>query len=385
MSEPSFITSATEHARTWGLFWASLATGLLLVGSTLWVERGLAAHTHELAGVHSSFLLSHHDPTLPTLEEQLRALRPFGGWSLVRLDPSGRVVESVGPADSTAAWATRRPTPTTRGRYQIASPLDEGTLVIEYVPLLAEDLQNRARMGVTLAVVASALLVLLVSLWIRFRNRMEALTLEAERTRHLAQLGTLSAVIAHELRNPLTVLMGHVQLLEEDLPESRSLRHVASGANRLDALLDSLLAFAKSGEVVLEATDPVGLMRTAAMDCGLDTDIVEGTSPPWRLDPTRMRQVLLNLLRNAVQASPNGGVRATVRVEQDTLVFEVQDEGSGIPTGMHETIFEPFHTTRTKGTGLGLAVARAIVEKHGGTLTAHDLPRGALFAVRIPA
>ena len=373
------------HLRTWGLLWAAVGIGLLLVASTAWVHRGIVAHSHELAEVHGAFVLSHHSGS-GSLEAQLEELRPYGALSLSRFTSDGTLLETTGEAYEPTGRAPERPVPLEEGLYRIERELDDGALVVEYAPMLAIDLLGRARRGLVLSVFASALLIGFVALWIRFRLRLESLTLEAERTRQLAQLGTLSAVIAHELRNPLTVLMGHVQLLSEDLPESRSLGHVTTSADRLEALLESLLAFARTGEVTLAPTDPVELLHEASRESGLGPETVSGTAPAWPLDAVRMHQVLRNLLNNAVAASPEGGIEASVAVDGGRLVFEVRDRGTGIPKGMHESIFEPFHTRRTHGTGLGLAVARAIVEKHGGTLTAHDAPGGgALFRARIPA
>jgi signal transduction histidine kinase len=99
-----------------------------------------------------------------------------------------------------------------------------------------------------------------------------------------------------------------------------------------------------------------------------------------------MEQVLRNLLENAVQASPAASVvEADIVVERGKLVMRVRDHGKGLPAGTEQRIFEPFHTTRTQGTGLGLAVARRIVEQHGGQIRAENHPDGgALFTLVIP-
>ena len=95
------------------------------------------------------------------------------------------------------------------------------------------------------------------------------------------------------------------------------------------------------------------------------------------MDSQRMQQVLTNLLNNAVEASPQGSsIEVTAAMEGSSLVFSFRDQGEGIADENLDRIFEPFFTTRTKGTGLGLAVARRIVELHGGTLTARSVPEG---------
>jgi two-component system sensor histidine kinase HydH len=99
-----------------------------------------------------------------------------------------------------------------------------------------------------------------------------------------------------------------------------------------------------------------------------------------------MRQALTNLLLNALEASPPGvPAEARVAAEGDALVFTIRDHGPGIPPGDAERIFEPFYTTRAKGTGLGLAVAQRIVHLHGGKVTAaNDSSGGAVFRIVLP-
>src|SRR5262249_42203616 len=114
---------------------------------------------------------------------------------------------------------------------------------------------------------------------------------------------------------------------------------------------------------------------------------VDGASAPstWRLDGPRLQQALTNILANAVQISPDGGlVRAAVFTERDRLIFEVRDSGPGIPPGEEERIFEPFYTRRARGTGLGLSLARPIVTQHHGTITAENAPGGgAVFRISL--
>jgi two-component system sensor histidine kinase HydH len=102
------------------------------------------------------------------------------------------------------------------------------------------------------------------------------------------------------------------------------------------------------------------------------------------VDASRLRQVIENIARNAVQAG-EGPVEISLGVQDRSVVLTVRDHGSGIPEGQAERIFEPFVTTRTRGTGLGLSIARRIVERHGGTLVAANHPRGgAIFRVTLP-
>ena len=129
-------------------------------------------------------------------------------------------------------------------------------------------------------------------------------------------------------------------------------------------------------------------MTRATEDLAADrvTLDLEDAPEQVRVDPARLARALHNLVENALQATPDGA-KVTLRAERDgdAVVFEVRDRGEGIAAGAEERIFEPFHTTRTKGTGLGLAVARRIAEQHGGTLTGANHPDGgAVFRLRFP-
>lgn len=394
------------HLRRWGVSWAALVAALVLVGNAMWIRLGVVRHVDEIAQVHGEFVWSQRLAT-DDPEAQFEQLWPHGLLGISRVSPEGTTIagrmSSQGanddppwprPPRSRPVRVVPRPVANGggpqigahrvgRGRHQMTFEDGNTKWVLEYAPLLAFDFLRRSTVGVVLSIVAGFLLVLVVTLWNGHRNRVEALAQEAERTKHLAQLGTLSAVIAHELRNPLAILLGHVQLLREDLPDNSSLGHVEDGATRLSDLLDSLLRFARTGEITRMDVDPVELLAAAAVEAGASDVQLEGTAPLWPLDALGIRQVLTNLLTNACQSSDT--VTASVRVEGDELVYEVRDEGEGIPEGMHEQIFEPFHTTRLHGTGLGLSVARAMIMKHGGTLTAHDSPGGgACFVARIP-
>jgi two-component system sensor histidine kinase HydH len=122
----------------------------------------------------------------------------------------------------------------------------------------------------------------------------------------------------------------------------------------------------------------------AATDPGR-IEVVAAPAPEASLDAERLRQALENVLRNAVQAGP-GKIRATLAGADGALVFTVRDHGPGIPPGEEQRIFEPFVTGRTKGVGLGLAIAKRIVEQHGGRIRARNHPEGgAELEISIPA
>jgi two-component system sensor histidine kinase HydH len=214
----------------------------------------------------------------------------------------------------------------------------------------------------------------------------------------LASLGQMSAVLAHEIRNPLASLKGNAQLLEKLVAQNKDsndktagkaaskAERVVSEASRLELLINDLLDFARSGELHRRDEDPGKLLQDCAEAFGsrsIEVD-VKGAPKAWSLDPARMRQVLNNLLQNAVQASDR--VQASVSSRGGRLHFVVRDHGDGIAESSSDSLFEPFHTKKTQGTGLGLAVAKRLVELHGGTISARNANGGgAEFCVDIPA
>lgn len=264
--------------------------------------------------------------------------------------------------------------------------------LLEFEPLVASALVARATRSVALAAVSATILSLAAVLFWRTAGRYEEARLRLEEQRRLTVLGEMSAVLAHEIRNPLASLKGNAQLLAERLPdasrEKGRAERVVSEATRLEALTSDLLDFARSGPVERAAVDPVALVHTAAADVAAGGfDIVAESAPErWAMDATRIRQALVNVLQNARQASPSGPrPRVAITTSREGLEIAVRDFGPGLPAGSEARIFDPFFTTRTNGTGLGLAVARRIAEMHGGRVEAGNHPEGgAVFRIVLP-
>jgi two-component system sensor histidine kinase HydH len=241
-----------------------------------------------------------------------------------------------------------------------------------------------------LGVGAAGLLVGAAVVFWRRARRDDALAAELAQKERLASLGMMSAVLAHEIKNPLAALKGHAQLLVEVLPDGSRPRaqadQVVDAAMRLQGLVGSLLEFVRDGPLDRAPTDPAALPRRAAADAapGARLDL-DGAPPAWSLDAVRVEQVLTNLLRNAAQAAPRGAVEAAVHVAAGELRFVVRDDGPGLPAGEAERIFDPFYTTKARGVGLGLTLARRVVELHHGRITAVTRPAGgAELTVTIP-
>jgi len=234
--------------------------------------------------------------------------------------------------------------------------------------------------------------------------RVEERTREFVRAARLAGLGTMAAGVAHEINNPLASIASCAEGLERKLDAggaSRELQKeylgiIAREAYRAHEITSKLLDFARTDRGSHVRFAVPGLMREIAVllehrlrarGVRLETSCEEGT-PEVEGDPSECKQVLLNLVHNAIDASPpEGVVRVSCRGERGELVLEVEDQGPGIPPGDIDRIFDPFFTTKPpgKGTGLGLAIVHRIVESHGGRIEVENASTGARFRVRMPA
>jgi len=243
-----------------------------------------------------------------------------------------------------------------------------------------------------------------VSLWILaiyllriFRRLLESRTRE-ESAKHLASLGQMSATLAHEIRNPLGAMKGLSQVvLEEQRDDPKTaplIRTVVNEAERLESLVEDLLAFARPSEPRFEEFEigalvrkVVELMKPEAEEARVTIQLEEIDPVTIRSDQDGLRQVLLNVLRNAIEASPQQG-RIQVRIQQEkkSVELRIRDNGSGLQGADPEELFQPFVTTKAKGSGLGLAVCRRIMGKIGGTIRLEDgIPDGIECIVQIPA
>ena len=261
-------------------------------------------------------------------------------------------------------------------------------IVIELEPVQASALRESAALTLGIGALAAASLLGVAIVLFRREARRNAEERKRERERRLASLGEMSAILAHEIKNPLASLKGNAQLLATMLPAGEKPRakaeRVVGEAVRLEQLTNDLLEFVRTGELKRAPPDPAALVREAAESVPGEVVVDTGAAPAaWSLDPGRMREVIVNLVDNAVAAG--APVRAAVRADGGRLVIEVADRGPGVPEEDRERIFEPFFTGKTQGTGLGLAVVRRVIEQHGGTIAVLANPGGgALFRAEIP-
>jgi signal transduction histidine kinase len=224
------------------------------------------------------------------------------------------------------------------------------------------------------------------------------------RTERLAQLGTLLAGFAHEVRNPLSTIGLNLQLVLEEFREpetprdkrtQKRLSTVEAEVRRLQKILEEFLSFARAPEPRPEPTPLndrlqafVDFQQPEIKEHGLSLRFYPGAgigSPP--VDWDHLQAAIGNLLRNARDATPAGGeiLVSTVRDGDDVLV-RVTDTGAGIPADVQARVFEPYFSTKKAGTGLGLPTVRRIVEEHGGALTMEsEVGKGTQFTMRLPA
>ncbi|KYF91799.1 histidine kinase [Sorangium cellulosum] len=230
-----------------------------------------------------------------------------------------------------------------------------------------------------------------------------ALAARVRQSEKLAAVGTLAAGLAHEIRNPLNGAQLHVTFLERGLARAgmkdpdtvEAIRVVRDEIRRLSGLVSEFLDFARPSPLLLKPTSVLALCERAARvalsseGAGAQAEVrvdLPSTDLVLDLDPARIEQVLLNLLRNALEAvGPAGGGTVTLRARRQPrhAVLEVEDDGPGVASP-EAPIFDPFFSTKPNGTGLGLAIAHRIVTDHEGTIDFQSRPGKTLFRVTLP-
>jgi two-component system sensor histidine kinase PilS (NtrC family) len=219
---------------------------------------------------------------------------------------------------------------------------------------------------------------------------------ELRRADRLAALGTLAAQLAHEIRNPLAAMRGSAQMLAQDKAEDPSSSRLTTillrESDRLSRLVEDFLRFARPPKPVRRTVDvellvreTLEMLQTDPLCLGVELELALQPVAAT-LDPDQLRQVLLNLTRNAFEAAGEGGrVRVSLAQEQSMVRLCVWDSAGAIPESHLGRIFEPFFTTRSGGTGLGLATAYSIVRAHEGRLQVASTPEtGTEFTVELP-
>ncbi|WP_342378902.1 ATP-binding protein [Myxococcus stipitatus] len=241
------------------------------------------------------------------------------------------------------------------------------------------------------------------SLWASYAE-LAATRAEMVKRERLAALGELSAIVAHEVRNPLGVIFNAVaslrRLLEPAGDAAMLLDILGEESDRLNRMVGDLLDYTRPRDPVLQHED-LGRVLQDSLEAArvqgggadrpvhIDSDVEPGL-PPVPMDRRLIRQALVNVAVNAIQSMPQGG-RVQVRARREAhagreqLRIDVADQGPGIPAELLHRVFEPFFTTKAQGTGLGLAVVKRILEEHRGEIAVDSIPgRGTTFTFRLP-
>jgi PAS domain S-box-containing protein len=230
---------------------------------------------------------------------------------------------------------------------------------------------------------------------LRERRRLERELLRSER---LATLGKMVAHISHEIKNPLVTIGGFAAQLGRltDLPEDarRRLTLIHQEVQRLEKFLADMSTFTRGAPPQKTVGDLLALVREVAelMEGSLKERAVafhlhaQGRIPPFAFDPGQVRQVLINLFKNALEAMPEGGdLTVSAEVEADNLILKIIDTGLGIPDDQVQNLFTPFFTTKPGGTGLGLVICRGLITQHQGEISIHsEVGRGTTCTIRLP-
>jgi signal transduction histidine kinase len=273
--------------------------------------------------------------------------------------------------------------------YQMAVPLLRGDALVGWIA--AGGIPERA-----LTAELAAAFLAVGSQAVASIDRLDALR-DAQQRRALAAVGEMAAGLAHEIRNPLAAVHGAAQALGPDADPEQSremLEVIREEAERLGRVVGEFLEYARAESTRREAVDLGELalkVARAAAAAGIGLEITVDApagAPAASADPEQVRRVFENLVRNAWEATGSGGTLRVVveagRPGQVQVRFE--DNGPGIEDEEISRVFEPFHSTRAEGTGLGLALVHRVVDAHGGTVELEGRPgRGAAFTIRLPA
>ncbi len=231
-------------------------------------------------------------------------------------------------------------------------------------------------------------------------SEVRALTDQLIRADRLAAMGELTAGVAHEVRNPLGIIRASVQLLEDTgVHPARMLeatRVMKMEIDRLDRVIKALLDFGRPSAPTLRPTnvedvvaDVVLFTRQFAGQAKVEIETGRAAEPPpVAADPDQLKQVLVNLVSNAVQAMDPGGGKIGIQVwDDDAFVFiSVTDDGPGMEPEVLDKVFDPFFSTKNSGTGLGLTIVHRIIDQHGGRIEVVSEPgAGTTFTVALPA
>ncbi len=224
---------------------------------------------------------------------------------------------------------------------------------------------------------------------------------ELVRTKTLSMLGQYSNELAHEIKNPLNAINIQMSLLEREidkheLSSTKELHEVVKVVKeeieRLNKLTKDCLSFSKSGDLKRKKEDIVKILNELIALINPHADLngikiylrVLKDSPQISVDKDKLKRALLNIIINAIEVMTGGGDINIIISHDDYLSISIKDTGPGIPSEQHDKIFDLFHSTKSGGTGVGLAITKNIIQAHGGNIRFKELNNGAEFIIELP-
>jgi signal transduction histidine kinase len=304
---------------------------------------------------------------------------PAGALNLLRVDPDRLAAAQAGSASVGDGYSVAS------SRVEVAYfPITAGRVLA--LEAGAEFHAPQARLRTTylgavgLSVLAALVFAVGLVLALRALERTRIAHGHAER---LAAVGQLAAMVAHEVRNPLGILRAYVELAKEaegDPRDRERFDEMLTEIERINRLTHEFMSLARDVPLVVEPVELLELAREVAADAQLAAEqatiTASGCERTIEGDREKLRQAIYNLVLNATQV---GARHVQIEVGRETVT--VADDGPGVSADVEKTLFEPFVTARTGGSGLGLAVARRVAERHGGSITLDKSEHGARFSI----
>ena len=215
---------------------------------------------------------------------------------------------------------------------------------------------------------------------------------EIARNKAMAEIGKFSLIIAHEIKNPLGIMKGSIDILKKEEVDptikKEMIKYIDEEIKRVDLLIQNFLSFAKPQKIhrqkikIKEFLE--NIQKRAQIEFGpkVNLKLIINENKEINIDPEKMERVIMNILKNAQEAGAKNIIIKQI-IKQENLIIEIIDDGKGIDIEEKEKIFEPFFTTKSKGTGLGLAIVKQIIEAHNGKISAES-NNGCKFKIVIP-
>jgi signal transduction histidine kinase len=223
-------------------------------------------------------------------------------------------------------------------------------------------------------------------------SEVEKKTNELVKSERLATIGTMASRIAHDLKNPLTIMHTYAEMLTPEIlakldsKDKEKWLRMQNSIFDMDRIIEDVLDFARTTEIKKKSSSILSILKLAMnhvkYSYGVTVNLPE-ENVKIKCDARKMEGVLSNLINNAVHAvDGHGEVDISISSDSDFLTIKVSDSGPGIPEKNLEKIFEPMYTTKSTGTGLGLLICKSIVEQHGGSISVSNKPT--TFTVTLP-